>query len=55
MVLLFIIQCLRLRWMNLVYLFMLPFSMLVYFGLRVGHTSFKLSMLLSLDVLIILP
>jgi hypothetical protein len=35
MVLLFTIQCFHLCWMSLVYLFMLPFSTLVCFGLGV--------------------
>ena len=54
MVILFTIQCFHLRWMNRVYPFMLPFSTLVCFGLDLDHTHLKLSMGLSLDVMIIL-
>ena len=51
MVLLFTIQCFHLRWMILVYLFMLPLSIvgMFWFG-SIGYTYFKLSMVLSLKL-----
>ena len=49
MVLLFTFKCFHLHWMNLVYPFMLPLSILgmFWFG-SFGYTFFKLSNVLSL-------